>query len=153
MKNQGFTLIELMVVVLIIGILSAIALPQYEMAVEKSRISEAMINLKALSDAYQRYFQANPNEEGITSKRQVADVDLRGGTWTNDTTFTTDLFVYRLGSTGVTACRTDSGDTSTCIYQLMQKPDMGDGEPLKECRAGSVDQDTGEQMCKFFLGI
>jgi len=48
MKNKAFTLIELLVVVLIIGILAAIALPQYERAVERSRASEARLMLNTL---------------------------------------------------------------------------------------------------------
>lgn len=58
-KNAAFTLIELLVVVLIIGILAAIALPQYTKAVARSRASEAFMNGSALVQALERYFMAN----------------------------------------------------------------------------------------------
>ncbi|MDO5764398.1 MAG: type II secretion system protein [Elusimicrobiales bacterium] len=53
--KKGFTLIELLVVVLIIGILSSVALPQYTKAVEKSRWTEAMTNVRKLGDALEVY--------------------------------------------------------------------------------------------------
>ncbi len=62
MKNrnkQAFTLIELLVVVLIIGILAAVALPQYQRAVEKARMAEGISLLSSLAKAEKAYFLAN----------------------------------------------------------------------------------------------
>ena len=57
--TKAFTLIELLVVVLIIGILAAIALPQYQKVVEKSKASQAFVVLKALIQAQENYRLAN----------------------------------------------------------------------------------------------
>ena len=57
--KKAFTLIELLVVVLIIGILSAIALPQYERAVERSRLAEGLITIRAMENKLDEYLLAN----------------------------------------------------------------------------------------------
>lgn len=71
MKTNGFTLIELLVVVLVIGILAAVAMPQYERAVEKSRVSEAVARTRAIWTAQQAYLMSNGSYA-----TDLADLDL-----------------------------------------------------------------------------
>ena len=55
MNKKGFTLLELLVVVLIIGILASIALPQYEMAVTKAKVASMLPLMRRWKDAMQEY--------------------------------------------------------------------------------------------------
>ncbi len=55
--TAGFTLIELMIVVVIIGVLSAVAIPAFSRAVRRTKTSEAVLNLRRIYDGAVTSFQ------------------------------------------------------------------------------------------------
>ncbi|HHJ98541.1 MAG TPA: prepilin-type N-terminal cleavage/methylation domain-containing protein, partial [Actinobacteria bacterium] len=59
-KDEGFTLVELMVVVLIIGILVAIAIPVFNAASASARRSACISNLRTLDGAVEQWKAADP---------------------------------------------------------------------------------------------
>ncbi len=71
--KSAFTLIELLVVVLIIGILAAVAVPQYQKAVWKTRFTQAKTLAHTIAKAEEIYYLAN---EEYTDSIENLDVSL-----------------------------------------------------------------------------
>src|ERR1700674_5111610 len=66
--QKGFTLIELMIVVAIIGILAAIAIPNFIKFQARSKQSEAKANMKAIFTAQKAFFQEKDRYSSLTGE-------------------------------------------------------------------------------------
>lgn len=76
-KKKGFTLIEMLVVVLIIGILAGVALPQYENAVWKTRFAEVYTVTNAIEKSLSLYVLQNGYpSRAISLTKDDLDIEL-----------------------------------------------------------------------------
>jgi len=90
--QQGFTLIELMIVVAIIGILAAIAIPQYQDYTARTQVNRAYSELSSLRTAVEERLT-----RGVTSGT-FADLGFTGSNLTTETSASAANFPAGVGS-------------------------------------------------------
>lgn len=151
MYNNGFTLIEILAVVLIIGILASIAVAEYRKVIMRSRISEALVILKRAQNAFQLAYLEDPSEPPLPQDI----LDLTGGEWhsdgTNITNYRTQNFDYHLPGRSVAANGFLDDDPEQVSFSLeLRTPyDTPSGAQWENFRACVAYTEKGHDICRF----
>lgn len=133
-RCSGFTLIELMIVVAVIAVLAAVALPSYQGQVRKSRRAEAITFMSQIQQAQERY-RANRTTYGdrfIFVSGGFTGVGVTGDTGASDS-YTTSGGYYVLGLSGAAAsgytvdatAQGDQANDGSCKYMQMKLGPVG----------------------------
>jgi prepilin-type N-terminal cleavage/methylation domain-containing protein len=111
-KQNGFTLVELMIVVAIIGILAAVAIPKFAQMLEKSREGATKGNIGALKSAVSNYYA---DQQGNYPQTQLSTLTWSGGPTSSPITYPAFIPQYMdvIPAVKVTAQNTVNGNYTT----------------------------------------
>lgn len=112
-KQHGFSLLELMIVIVIIGILAAIAVPSYSRYIHKSRASEAAILVGPVKTAITEYAILHP---GKLAKLSLADLGLTASALTQDSDNVSSIAVAGTSANSATITTTLADNLGTLMW-------------------------------------
>jgi type IV pilus assembly protein PilE len=101
-RQIGFTLIELMIVVAIVGIISAIAYPSYKDSITRSKRTDAKVSLTELAGNLERCFTMNGQYMATTTPAKACaatSTSATSATAATPTTTASDKNYYTIGGT------------------------------------------------------
>ena len=136
-KQQGFTLIELMIVVAIIGILAAVAIPAYQDYTIRAKVTEGLSLAGAGKTAVSEYFSANGTLPADNATAGMAAPDEISGNSVDNVTVTTDGLI-----TVVFSASTITGDTITLA------PLTSAGKVVWNCSGGTLEAKYRPSSCR-----
>ena len=136
-KQQGFTLIELMIVVAIIGILAAVAIPAYQDYTIRAKVTEGLSLASAGKTAISEYFASNGTIPTNNTQAGMADsADISG----NSVDF------VEVGTNGVISVTFST--VQIAASTLLLSPATSGGKVVWNCTGGDLEGKYRPSSCR-----